>query len=92
MTEQRHPLLNDLLTRSDGWLDSRENETALEYDYMTRHLTMTVIFLCWTFAAVIIGSIGNVFVSRTRVIVFKCTSTMCNCFFRKLFFSINLID
>ena len=43
------------------------NESALEYDYMTRHLTMSVIFLSWTGTAVVIGSVGNIFVSTAVV-------------------------
>ena len=65
MTDQRHRLLQDLMERNDGWPGGQANESALEYDYMTRHLTMTVIFLSWTCTAVIIGSIGNIFVSTT---------------------------
>ena len=63
MTDQRHRLLQDLLTRSDGWPGGQANETALEYDYMARHLTMSVIFVTWTSTSCVVGSIGNIFVS-----------------------------
>ena len=63
MADERHRLLQDLMTRTDGWPGGEENETALEYDYMTRHLTMSVIFVAWTSTACVIGSIGNIFVS-----------------------------
>ena len=63
MADQRHRLLQDLMERNDGWPGGQANESALEYDYMTRHLTLSVLFLSWTSTAVVIGSVGNIFVS-----------------------------
>ena len=68
MTDQRHRLVKDLMERNDGWAGGAVNETALEYDYMTRHFTMSVIFLSWTVPAVAIGSVGNIFVSTTFIV------------------------
>ena len=63
MTDQQHRLMQDLIERNDGWPGGQANESALESDYMARHLTMSVIFLSWTSTAVVIGSVGNIFVS-----------------------------
>ena len=71
MTDQRHRLVQDLMERSDGWAGGPVNESALEYDFMTRHFTMSVVFLSWTGIASVIGSIGNIFVSTTTFIVFS---------------------
>ena len=60
--------MQDLMERNDGWAGGPANESALEYDYMTRHLTMSVIFLSWSGTAIVIGSVGNIFVSTTFIV------------------------
>ena len=66
MTEPPSRLVQDLMERTDGWPGGAANESALDYNYMTRHFTMSVIFLCYTCIGVAIGSVGNIFVSKIK--------------------------
>jgi hypothetical protein len=57
-----HPMFKDMLERSDGWTDN-VNESSLDYNFMTRHPTMSWVFLIFTSLAVTAGNIGNIMVS-----------------------------
>ncbi|XP_053385999.1 melatonin receptor type 1A-like isoform X3 [Mercenaria mercenaria] len=59
--ENLHPMFKDMLSRSDGWTDN-VNESSLDYNFMTRHPTMSVMFLIFTSIAAAAGNIGNVLV------------------------------
>lgn len=56
-----HPMFQDVSSRTDGWTDSA-NESSLDYNFMTRHPTMSIMFLIFTGLAVAAGNIGNVLV------------------------------
>ena len=66
MTEPPSRLVQELMERTDGWKGEAANESALDYNYMTRHFTMSVIFLCYTCVGSAIGSVGNIFVSNRK--------------------------
>lgn len=57
-----HPMFLDMLKRSDGWR-SEENESSLDYNFMTRHPAMSIVFLVLTSTAAAMGNIGNILVS-----------------------------
>ena len=57
-----HPMFQDLLKRTDGWTED-VNQTSLDYNFMTRHPTMSILFLILMSVTVLVGSIGNILVS-----------------------------
>lgn len=60
-SDDLHPMFKDMLKRSDGW-NSHNNESSLDYNFMTRHSDMSIVFLTFTGMAVVIGNIGNILV------------------------------
>ncbi|XP_052230388.1 melatonin receptor type 1B-B-like isoform X1 [Dreissena polymorpha] len=56
--EELHPMFQDMLRRTDGWRPG-ENVSSLDYDFMTRHPAMSVVFLALTTLAAFVGNIGN---------------------------------
>lgn len=73
-TDDLHPMFQDMLSRSDGWTDN-VNESSLDYNFMTRHPTMSVMFLIFTSTAVVAGNIGNVLVSLTLLCLIDSSIT-----------------
>lgn len=59
--EDLHPMFQTMLQRTDGWTDS-VNESSLDYNFMTRHPTMSIVFLILTSTAALAGNIGNLLV------------------------------
>jgi hypothetical protein len=57
-----HPMFQDLLKRTDGWTDDI-NQTSLDYNFMTRHPTMSILFLTLLGVSALAGNIGNILVS-----------------------------
>ena len=67
MEEELHPFIKKMLGRTDDWPGANPNESSLDYDYLTRHPTMSAVFLCVTGFAIIAGTTGNILVSKTHV-------------------------
>jgi hypothetical protein len=61
-TADLHPMFQDLLKRTDGWTDDI-NQTSLDYNFMTRHPTMSILFLTLLGVSALAGNIGNILVS-----------------------------
>lgn len=61
-TVDLHPMFKDLLARTDGWTDNG-NETSLDYNFMTRHPTMSILFITIISVVSLAGNIGNIMVS-----------------------------
>ena len=57
-----HPMFIDMLKRDDGWR-SEDNVSSLDYNFMTRHPAMSIVFLVITTTAAVLGNIGNILVS-----------------------------
>ena len=52
--------------RTDGWPGGSPNESSLDYKFLSRHPTMSTVFLCATGFAAVAGTIGNILV-RNRI-------------------------
>ena len=66
MEETLHPLFKKLLGRTDDWPGTNPNESSIDYNFLTRHPTMSTVFLCVMGFAVTAGTLGNILVSYTQ--------------------------
>ena len=64
MEKELHPMFQRLLGKTDDWPGANPNESTIDYNFLTRHPTLSTVFICVTGFAVIAGTTGNILVSQ----------------------------
>ena len=69
MEGKLHPMFQKMLDRTDDWPGTNPNESSLDYNFLTRHPSMSIVFLCVTGFTVLAGTMGNILVSQFLKII-----------------------
>ena len=57
-------MFKKMLGRTDDWPSTSPNKSSLDYNFLTRHPTMSIVLLCVTGLVIIAGTTGNILVSQ----------------------------